>query len=131
VGFEVVFGEYPKKTAEAKAREAWVRLAPDAALQDRILSAVRVHRTLEQWTKEGGKFIPTMANWLSGQRWLDDVGVAPGADPALIEGTLAWMAVMGERLGVPRRLDGFGFPELAPLWDSRIRAAMKNQAAAA
>lgn len=124
VGFEVVFGEYPKKAAEAKAREAWGKLAPDAALQEQILSAVRVHRTLEQWTKEGGKFIPTLANWLTGQRWLDDVGAVPDADPALVEGSAAWLKVMGERLGVAP----CGPYESVPVWSARVRAAVARQA---
>ena len=127
VGFEEFWGQYPKHAAEAKARQEWAKLAPDAALRERILAAVQVHRQLEQWTKEGGKFIPTAENWLKGQRWLDDVGVAPGADPALVEGSAAWLAVMGGRLGVAP----CGPLEAVPVWARRVQAAVAAGAVAA
>ena len=122
VGFEEFFGEYPKKAAEAKARQEWAKLSPDAGLQERILSAVRVHRTLEQWTKEGGQYVPTAANWLKDQRWLDDVGAAPGADPVLVEGSAAWLKVMGGRLGVLP----CGPLESPAVWAVRVRAAVSG-----
>ena len=119
MGFEEFWGQYPKKAAEAKARQEWAKLAPDAGLRERILAAVRVHRQLEQWTKEGGQYVPTAANWLKDQRWLDDVGSAPGADPALVEGSAAWLKAAGDRLGVAP----CGPLEAMAVWASRVRAA--------
>ena len=72
--FEAFWAAYPRKTAKWDARKAW-----HAAVQRRGLSApaaiaaVEAQARSDQWTRDGGRFVPSPAAWLSGGRWLDDV----------------------------------------------------------
>jgi hypothetical protein len=70
-GFDRFWTAYPRKTAKPKALQAFVKLRPDEALLSAILAAIAVQATWEQWTKDGGQFIPHPATWLNGRRWED------------------------------------------------------------
>lgn len=47
-------------------------------VQEKILAAVQAAKRSDQWTKDGGQFIPHPATWINQGRW-DDVHAAPGA----------------------------------------------------
>jgi len=70
--FETFWLQYPKKVGKAAAMKAWKRVKPDAALYDRIMQAVEKSKQSEQWTREGGRYIPNPATWINQGRW-DDV----------------------------------------------------------
>lgn len=70
-GFARFWEAYPRKADRQKARRAWERLQVDDRLLDTILAALRLQKASEQWTREGGKYIPYPSNWLSGRRWED------------------------------------------------------------
>lgn len=74
-GFEEFYAAYPRRVGRAKAEKAWTALHPDEALRASILLAVRRQSASEQWTKDGGKFIPHPASWLNGKRWEDETAV--------------------------------------------------------
>ena len=40
---------------------------------EQILNAVEIQKQSDQWTKDGGQFIPLPATWLNNSRWEDDV----------------------------------------------------------
>lgn len=65
---------YPKKVGKKAAEAAWKRLKPDAELHDRIMTAIGRARVTEQWTREGGRYIPNPATWLNQGRWDDEYG---------------------------------------------------------
>jgi len=66
-GFIEWYAEYRRKDARKDAVKAWVTLAPDAALQERMLAALR------RWPwKPEAKFNPLPASWLRGARWTDE-----------------------------------------------------------
>jgi hypothetical protein len=71
-GFAEFWSAYPKKQGKAAAEKAWGKLAPDADLQTRILTAVDVAKRSDGWRKDGGQFIPQPATWLNGRRWEDE-----------------------------------------------------------
>jgi hypothetical protein len=71
-GFDRFWSAYPRKVAKQEALKAWTKLAPDIALEIRILGAVDHQRTWDAWTRDGGKFIPYPATWLNGRRWEDE-----------------------------------------------------------
>jgi hypothetical protein len=71
--FEQFYSKYPKKQGKAVALKAFTALAPNDELLGTILSALDVHAKTEQWTKDGGKFIPLPATWLRGMRWEDEI----------------------------------------------------------
>lgn len=77
-GFAVFWLAYPNRKARQAAEKAWAKLAPDAELQAAILKAVAEQRQGDDWTKEGGRFVPHASTWIRGSRWLDEVSASPG-----------------------------------------------------
>lgn len=76
-GFESFWAIYPRKKSRAAAEKAWLKVAPDSGLAQRILDAVAAQRKSPEWTKDGGQFVPHAATWLNGRRWEDEVEQAP------------------------------------------------------
>lgn len=76
-GFEALWAEYPRKVGKGDAAKAFAKLKPDADLQSTMLAAVKRQRESEQWKRDGGQFVPHMATWINGRRWLDE-GCEPG-----------------------------------------------------
>ena len=75
--FEEFWGEYPKKTGKAEARQNFSKIAPDDRLFQRMMDAVKAQKRTRQWQSEGGRFIPAPALWLSRGQWEDEVCEAP------------------------------------------------------
>lgn len=76
VGFDAFYAAYPIHVKRSAAEKAWNKISPDDDIRQRIMSAVEQQRKSEQWTREGGKFIPHPASWLNGKRWEDEVKAA-------------------------------------------------------
>lgn len=77
--FEKFWSVYPRKVNKVGARKAFDRIRPDESLLNRIIAAVEKQKTSDQWTKDGGQFIPHPATWLNGHRWEDELAPAkPG-----------------------------------------------------
>ena len=66
--FESFWEAYPRKVGKQKAWEAFqaVQAAPE-----RLLYALTQQKRWEQWQREGGRFVPNPATWLSEGRWED------------------------------------------------------------
>ena len=62
----------PAKTDKV-AWEAWAKLNPGDELVTVILAAVARQKRTEQWTRDGGKFVPYPATWLNQKRWEDEI----------------------------------------------------------
>lgn len=71
--FDRFWISYPKKVAKSAAIQAWKRLAPDEKLLRQILKSLDFYRQSEDWTKQGGKYIPYPASWLNGRRFEDEL----------------------------------------------------------
>lgn len=63
---------YPRHSSRKDAFRVWCRLDPNEALQAMIVEALGWQCRQEQWTKDGGKFIPEAARWLRGEKWSDE-----------------------------------------------------------
>lgn len=72
--FNEFWTAYPKKVGKKAAEAIWKRLKPDAELHDRIMTAIGRARVTEQWTRDGGRYIPNPATWLNQGRWDDEYG---------------------------------------------------------
>lgn len=82
--FDLFWSAYPKKKAKGDAEKAWAKVKPDHALAELIIAAVLAQKLSDDWTKDGGKFIPHPATWLNAKRWEDEVTPAtdqPAAKP--------------------------------------------------
>jgi len=71
-GFNEFWAACPRKVGKGSAEKAWRKIAPDEALTMQIVKAMTEQRTCEQWTRDGGKFIPHPATWLNRKGWLDE-----------------------------------------------------------
>jgi hypothetical protein len=66
---------YPKKKAKRPAFKAWEKLKPDNDLIQKILKAIEVQKTQEDWIEQKGKYIPLPATWLNNRRWEDEISI--------------------------------------------------------
>ena len=76
--FERFWRAYPRQQRKYDAWQAWQTLAPDEALTDRIIAAVKATAHSRQWQRECGKFIPNPDNYLTGRRWEDKLPAPRG-----------------------------------------------------
>lgn len=74
--FERFWRAYPRQQRKFDAWQMWKSLAPDEALTDRIIAAVRAAAHSKQWQRENGQFIPYPENYLRGRRWEDKLPTA-------------------------------------------------------
>ena len=79
--FDLFWAKYPKKVKKQKARQLWAKLAPDAALSAVILDALDRQRRSDQWTRDGGRYVPDPTTWLNGRRWEDELTPPPDKRP--------------------------------------------------
>lgn len=70
-GFDRFWALYPRKVGKAKAIAVWNRLKVNGKLEQ-VLAAVEAQKKSEQWTREGGRFIPHPTTWLNEGRWDDE-----------------------------------------------------------
>jgi hypothetical protein len=90
-GFDDFWALYPRKENKAKAAQAFARIRPDADMLSAILAALCKQAASEQWTRDGGQFIPHPTTWLNGRRWEDqalDIAAPRKAD-RLMAGNIA------------------------------------------
>ena len=69
--FDIFWKAYPRKVAKIAARQAWAKAKdkPDIAF---VVASLEKQKQSEQWTKDGGQFIPHPATWLNQGRWDDE-----------------------------------------------------------
>lgn len=71
--FDRFWALYPRHEAKQNAQKAFDKINPDADLLNMICAAVEQWKKSEQWTKDGGQFIPHPATWLNQHRWEDEI----------------------------------------------------------
>lgn len=71
VTFEMFWGRYPRRVAKKEAEKAWKRIDPSE--HPKILAGVEKHRKSEDWTDNGGKYVPYPATYLNNERWTDEL----------------------------------------------------------
>lgn len=76
-GFETFYGLYPKKKARKTAVKAWGKIKHTPELDAKIIASVKAQAASDDWTKDGGKYIPYPASWLNGEMWDDEMELAP------------------------------------------------------
>jgi hypothetical protein len=70
--FQTFYAAYPKHVGRKEALKAWTKLQPDKDLLATMLKSINTWRLSEQWTKNGGQYIPQPATWLNQARWEDE-----------------------------------------------------------
>lgn len=85
--FNSWWAAYPRHDGKKTAHDKFVRLMLNEGktqngmedLYDKLAKAVAVAKRSDQWTKDGGQFIPMPSTWLNQRRW-EDEGVESSAE---------------------------------------------------
>ena len=74
LGFAEFWKEYPKKMQKKDAERAYIKAIKkvDHLI---LIDALKKHKQIDQWTKDGGQFIPLPSTWLNKERWTDETTV--------------------------------------------------------
>lgn len=80
--FDRFWAAYPKKKDKERARKAWKKLKPDLDLCRVMAEALERQKRSDQWTRDGGAYIPHPSTWLNGRRWEDEPDKPPDLGPA-------------------------------------------------
>lgn len=72
---------YPRKTSKKKALESWSKLKPSPELTETIMAALEQQKRSDQWTRDGGQYIPYPATWLNQRRWEDEMQPEQPSEP--------------------------------------------------
>jgi len=70
--FAQFWAAYPRKEDKQRARKEFDALKPDETLLKTMLTAIERWKTTDQWTEDGGKYIPHPGTWLHNKRWEDE-----------------------------------------------------------
>ena len=71
--FDRFWDAYPRKVAKPDARKKFDKINPDEELLQVMLASIEKWSRSDQWTKDGGQFIPYPSTWLNQRRWEDSV----------------------------------------------------------
>lgn len=71
--FDRFWAAYPRHTAKQTAVKAFEKINPDEALLEQMLAAIASQKESDQWTRDGGAFIPHPSTWLNQERWNDEL----------------------------------------------------------
>jgi len=133
-GFEALWSIYPNHDGRAKAERRYRRLAPSAALQQAMRSAIEAQRLSRRWTKDGGEYVPEFAKWLREERWRD-ASAASGAACKGWQDTRAGIDAKARELRIPawdEAAFNLGRGPSYPAFTERVlRAAAAREAACA
>jgi len=70
--FDRFWANYPRKVGKKAARAKWKATAKERPALEAVLRSVERAKRSEQWTRDGGQYIPHPATWLSQGRWDDE-----------------------------------------------------------
>jgi hypothetical protein len=76
--FDTFWAVYPRHTAKQDAKRAFLKVSPDDALLETMLTAIQRQKQTDQWSDP--RYIPHPATWLNGRRW-EDEAAAPKQVP--------------------------------------------------
>lgn len=95
--FDDFWKNYPRRVARKDAMKAWLKIDPKE--HPHVMRGLMAARRCEQWTKDGGQFIPYPATWLNGERWYDehDVEIEPTTPGGQVIDSRCSQFVNGER----------------------------------
>ena len=112
-GFDAFWLAYPKKVGKVAALKVWKKIKPPKQTAESMLASLAWQRDSEQWSRDGGQFIPNPATYLNQGRWLDEKPdpsrSSDSPKPKWFE-TASGIESMGEKLGVkPEKGENFQY----------------------
>jgi hypothetical protein len=79
--FSIFWKAYPRKDSKVPAQKAFEKVCNTDEQLQVLLQAIEKFKRCEQWTRDGGKFIPFASTWLNQHRWEDDPAPASAQRP--------------------------------------------------
>lgn len=73
VMFEQFWNAYPRKVDRKGSERAFLRIKGLGEVFPAMMDALEKQKRSDQWTKDGGKFIPHPKTWINGERWNDEL----------------------------------------------------------
>lgn len=70
--FDLFWSAYPKHQNKSEALKAFSKLKPSPDQLEHMLSSIAIWKNSDQWTKDGGQYVPLPSTWLKGRRWEDE-----------------------------------------------------------
>lgn len=70
--FDRFWAAYPRKVGKGAAVKSWARIKKPGEVLTTILAALKWQTRSEQWTRDGGQYIPHPATYLNQRRWEDE-----------------------------------------------------------
>lgn len=74
--FASFWSVYPKRVGKGAAEKWWRKRKPSQALTETMIAAVKEQVKSDQWTRDGGQYIPNPSTWLNQERWQDELAPA-------------------------------------------------------
>ena len=84
--FDEFWAVYPRKVAKQTAKKKLASVLKSVRRDKRMeffvtmMTALRRHMESDQWTRDGGQFVPHPTTWLNQARWEDEVLVSKEAE---------------------------------------------------
>jgi len=98
--FHKFWEAYPRKQKKQQAIEAWCKKAKHLTeVQKAIIEALSWQIRSDDWTRDGGRYIPYPATYLNQERWTDEkkVEAANGQQriqPKGVDGLRQWAKIV-------------------------------------
>lgn len=83
--FQAFWEIYPRKVGKDAAWRAWQKRRPGEEITGTIIAALAWQVKQDNWLREGGRFVPNPATWITQGRWQDE----PSDSPRVNDRTLA------------------------------------------
>lgn len=74
--FERLWEAYPRKQRKRQAEAAWEEVRDVAPPVADLVDALKLWRRTEQWTEQGGRYVPLLHKWLTEHRWLEPPAIS-------------------------------------------------------
>ena len=71
IAFAEFYASYPVKKAKQDAERAWLKISPSETLRALITAGLATAKSSQEWSDDGGKYIPHPATFLNHCRWED------------------------------------------------------------
>ena len=73
--FELFWSAYPNKKSKKAAFEKFKRIDFNKNSFESIISALEKQKQSNDWTKNGGQFVPMPQTWILNERWTDEIQI--------------------------------------------------------
>lgn len=78
--FDAIWAVYPNKNRRFEAQREFAQFLVGQSFVDEVIGKIKAWAASEAWTKEGGKYVPTLVHWIQRRGWDDPVPLPAKTD---------------------------------------------------